>query len=181
MHCVLQVTTRNANNGMTGHQRRTARKEVINLEEEQTKQMKVTVWSTVNNTVFKEHLYLESLPRSATVPPLTGVFSLSFFGFTRRGKTPEACVRRNSHIDFKNIQWGRSSRDGYSVRGKVDYSNSIPRNRTHKLNKVKDDDNTVEINKTDTYHRPGELHPNLYVKPQDTKPTVQSTSNQLAM
>lgn len=26
------------------------------------------------------------LPRSATVPPLTGVFSLSFFGFTRKKK-----------------------------------------------------------------------------------------------
>lgn len=34
------------------------------------------------------------LPRSATVPPLTGVFSLSFFGFTRKKKENHVLGRK---------------------------------------------------------------------------------------
>lgn len=36
------------------------------------------------------------LPRSATVPPLTGVFSLSFFGFTRKKKKKNHVLEESS-------------------------------------------------------------------------------------
>lgn len=42
-----------------------------------------------------------ALPRSATVPPFTGVFSLSFLGFTARAskiETPMSNARRDTII-----------------------------------------------------------------------------------
>lgn len=40
------------------------------------------------------------LPRSATVPPLTGVFSLSFFGFTRKEKERKNHVLGDNFYSF---------------------------------------------------------------------------------